>query len=230
MAKCEYCGKEVLYPFKCSFCGFYFCAEHRLPENHDCPNLPTRTPLGQWKAKKHPLVKLPKTLKSNVQKTVKKEGKLYFIKERTRGVSINQKILRSHITVKIGLALFAILLFEHFFMKAYFNNTIYIFVALATIYLIYKLFLIASRIRVTSDLRLWGLRILSGLVFIVGILFLAGVLMSYVVLALTPEKLDNPAFMSVFVFFGVLGLGLIFLSSYLIFRFMLKSGVIVYPR
>ena len=40
MAKCEYCGDEVVYPFKCSFCGGYFCIKHRLPENHECLFLP----------------------------------------------------------------------------------------------------------------------------------------------------------------------------------------------
>ena len=39
MAKCSYCGEEVSLPFKCKFCGKYFCAEHRLPENHDCEGL-----------------------------------------------------------------------------------------------------------------------------------------------------------------------------------------------
>jgi hypothetical protein len=52
MPKCEQCGKEVELPFECNFCGHYFCMEHRLPENHNCPNQPARTPLGQWKAKK----------------------------------------------------------------------------------------------------------------------------------------------------------------------------------
>ena len=26
-------------PFKCRYCGGYFCAEHRLPEKHNCPGL-----------------------------------------------------------------------------------------------------------------------------------------------------------------------------------------------
>jgi len=39
MAKCAVCGKEILMPFKCSYCGEYFCAEHRLPEKHNCPGL-----------------------------------------------------------------------------------------------------------------------------------------------------------------------------------------------
>jgi len=40
MVKCEYCGKEVLLPFKCPYCGKNFCVEHRLPEKHDCIGLP----------------------------------------------------------------------------------------------------------------------------------------------------------------------------------------------
>ncbi|MGB9676534.1 MAG: AN1-type zinc finger domain-containing protein [Candidatus Bathyarchaeales archaeon] len=37
--QCERCGKEVFLPFKCPYCGGYFCAEHRLPENHECPQM-----------------------------------------------------------------------------------------------------------------------------------------------------------------------------------------------
>ena len=37
--RCEVCGEEVLMPFKCRYCGGYFCVEHRLPEKHDCPGL-----------------------------------------------------------------------------------------------------------------------------------------------------------------------------------------------
>ena len=37
--RCDYCGKEVLLPFKCNLCGGLFCPEHRLPESHSCPEL-----------------------------------------------------------------------------------------------------------------------------------------------------------------------------------------------
>lgn len=30
-------------PFRCPYCGNFFCAQHRLPENHNCPEI--------WKAK-----------------------------------------------------------------------------------------------------------------------------------------------------------------------------------
>ncbi len=35
--KCQYCEKNVVLPFKCRFCNQYYCTEHRLPENHECP-------------------------------------------------------------------------------------------------------------------------------------------------------------------------------------------------
>jgi len=51
MPKCEYCGAEVEFPFKCNYCGKYFCEAHRLLENHNCPNAPSRTPLGSYQTK-----------------------------------------------------------------------------------------------------------------------------------------------------------------------------------
>ena len=37
--KCQVCSRESLIPFRCPFCGGQFCSEHRLPENHACPNI-----------------------------------------------------------------------------------------------------------------------------------------------------------------------------------------------
>jgi len=37
--KCQKCGKEVFLPFRCPYCEGYFCSEHRLPENHECPRI-----------------------------------------------------------------------------------------------------------------------------------------------------------------------------------------------
>jgi len=42
MATCDECGKHENLPYQCDRCGHTFCAEHRLPENHDCPGL------GEW--------------------------------------------------------------------------------------------------------------------------------------------------------------------------------------
>ncbi len=35
--KCQKCNEEVTLPFKCPFCDQYYCTQHRLPENHNCP-------------------------------------------------------------------------------------------------------------------------------------------------------------------------------------------------
>lgn len=42
MVKCDYCGDDVYLPFRCSYCGGYFCSKHRLPEFHDCTGLHRR--------------------------------------------------------------------------------------------------------------------------------------------------------------------------------------------
>lgn len=42
MVKCEYCGDEVVLPFRCPYCEKYFCYDHRLPENHNCKELKSR--------------------------------------------------------------------------------------------------------------------------------------------------------------------------------------------
>lgn len=41
--KCQYCGAEETLPFDCAYCGNFFCSDHRIPENHQCPEL--------WRAK-----------------------------------------------------------------------------------------------------------------------------------------------------------------------------------
>ena len=39
MAKCDQCGREENMPYQCRYCGGTYCADHRLPESHDCPGL-----------------------------------------------------------------------------------------------------------------------------------------------------------------------------------------------
>ena len=39
MVKCQICGEELVLPYKCKYCGGYFCVKHHLPENHNCPGL-----------------------------------------------------------------------------------------------------------------------------------------------------------------------------------------------
>ncbi|MEM2897054.1 MAG: AN1-type zinc finger domain-containing protein, partial [Candidatus Bathyarchaeia archaeon] len=39
MVKCRVCGAELYMPFLCTYCGKYFCANHRIPENHFCEKI-----------------------------------------------------------------------------------------------------------------------------------------------------------------------------------------------
>ncbi|MEM2341068.1 MAG: AN1-type zinc finger domain-containing protein [Candidatus Bathyarchaeia archaeon] len=59
--KCQYCGLDVDLPFKCPFCGRYFCAEHRLPEFHVCQGI-KRGPLYHGV----PLGRLDETIKVSI--------------------------------------------------------------------------------------------------------------------------------------------------------------------
>jgi len=44
MAECHVCHESTDTPFECSYCGERYCTDHRLPENHACPNLHRATP------------------------------------------------------------------------------------------------------------------------------------------------------------------------------------------
>ena len=46
MPHCDYCGEEVPNAplFTCNHCGQSHCAQHQLPENHDCPGLAISDP------------------------------------------------------------------------------------------------------------------------------------------------------------------------------------------
>ena len=61
--KCDFCGKEEYLPFECRYCGGKFCAEHRLPEAHNCEGIKDgdywNVPVKVKKKPKIPKVKIP---------------------------------------------------------------------------------------------------------------------------------------------------------------------------
>jgi len=54
--KCQYCGLDVSLPFRCPFCGKYFCVEHRLPELHNCQGV-RRASMAHWASLGEPILK-----------------------------------------------------------------------------------------------------------------------------------------------------------------------------
>lgn len=71
--KCQQCNNEVSLPFRCSYCQGYFCADHKLPENHRCPNL------------QEPKQRYLREEKEPKQEQPIEEGRFYFIKEPEEG-------------------------------------------------------------------------------------------------------------------------------------------------
>ena len=94
MVKCAYCGKEVSMPFVCPYCGQPFCAEHRLPENHECPNMPKEPFTYQRKSKEEKRIK---------------EGEFYFIRE-SSGKENSHEIVKKKKFGRIILAFSMILI------------------------------------------------------------------------------------------------------------------------
>ena len=39
MERCAVCDAEEFIPYVCRYCGGVHCVHHRLPENHECPNI-----------------------------------------------------------------------------------------------------------------------------------------------------------------------------------------------
>ncbi len=48
MSICQNCGKKTDLPYKCKFCGGYFCDDCRLPPKHNC------TGISSWKERQTP--------------------------------------------------------------------------------------------------------------------------------------------------------------------------------
>ncbi|MHA1685018.1 MAG: AN1-type zinc finger domain-containing protein [Candidatus Heimdallarchaeaceae archaeon] len=76
MRKCAVtgCEEDMSLPFKCKLCGQYYCAKHRLPEQHDCPGVH----VFQTEEYKHAKVSILSTKKKDekeLKKTLKKAKK-----------------------------------------------------------------------------------------------------------------------------------------------------------
>lgn len=86
--RCKYCYKELdsLVPWKCNHCGEYFCADHRLPENHNCQNfyspqwgkkeyidrgtVPSNMSLRDWLQQEQKTVKVENGPKQHIKKRI----------------------------------------------------------------------------------------------------------------------------------------------------------------
>ncbi|HIP62625.1 MAG TPA: rhomboid family intramembrane serine protease [Archaeoglobus profundus] len=113
MTKCDICGKEEPLPFTCRYCGGTFCADHRLPEKHNCPNFNVK----YW----------------NVPVKVKKRSKVEDIRDKVRTITLKVKGITAYGINTIILIICTIL----YFLKIFFAQVIDYYLALHPLLFLY---------------------------------------------------------------------------------------------
>ncbi|MGB9960245.1 MAG: AN1-type zinc finger domain-containing protein [Candidatus Bathyarchaeales archaeon] len=248
MQKCEHCDKEVDLPFECKFCGGHYCLEHRLPETHNCPNLPPRTPLGGWQVKKE---LMPHSANSDGRLISKdnfarQENRAYPYKHENKKSrlylhfkTLKQKKFLASFTFWFPMfwaTLGFIYMVEANDPVPFYNNVpeplryaIYLFAVGIGGWTGYKIF-DKLDIHTTSDRGLFGLNILSGVLFIFGIfLMVFGLFYQTGLFSNKPfEFTPSLARTATSVFIIVFSFALLITSAYLLFKFKRRSGIIVY--
>jgi hypothetical protein len=212
-----------MYPFVCNYCGLRFCPEHRLPEEHDCNRLPKKKSF--WYQRQHqreqrheedrerrnlPLLQYDyKNLKPLTNKQIKKHP-----------------LAMTYIIAVVGF--FLSLTFWGLYPLQALEYLTYAFELLGIIVFFYFLFRMMDRISLHSDMRLWGLRILAGIITLFGFLmFFTGIFEVFYLSIAFNQSLQIMVNITI-IFFDFLGMGFMLLGSYLIFKFMRRSGIIIY--
>jgi len=241
MTKCEYCGKEIILPFVCPYCGQNFCSEHRLPESHECTNLPKK-PLF-WYQRARAIREPVKT--SQKSSDFKEESEFHFIrKDRRRkalkhgnflGAVINRNFFLS---LKFWFPIFLISVFLLSYMESsnpteFYHNTsdlvrylLYVFAGVVGLWSGYAIFKKCDY-EPRTEKGIFGLKLLSSGILVVSIFTLVFAFFVMVFGLLIKQEISLSREI-LFVFLFVLSLVLSVLSSYLLFKFQRRSGIIVY--
>ena len=116
--KCQKCQKEVFLPFKCPYCGEYFCSEHRLPENHDCPRIEQA---HMPKEETQPIIvqkQRPYEYTISYAPTQPKSGKIHFSTKEIKHLAVAALLV---ISVGLSLGLFSDSAYTDYVMLATFT-------------------------------------------------------------------------------------------------------------
>jgi len=199
---CQICGKklDILFPFKCSRCGNYYCNEHRLPESHQCIVAPRRN-LNNWIREEKKFKNYSRGEKNFIEvknqnyhreppyhNSEKKDKKDFWDRRykeygRTKRYTLPQTLryklrkIRIHPWILITLVIMFVIAIIHQFYEIQISGIdlsviFYLLELIVVLYLMFRLIKISDRIHVGSDLRLFGLRMLSGFVSFIGIFLL----------------------------------------------------------
>jgi Zn-dependent protease len=113
---CDKCQKEVFLPFRCQFCGGYFCSDHRLPENHECP----RIDLARLPREEQPQISTPR--QGGYEYTVS-YGPIQSAKARIRfsWKEVSHLAVATVLVIGVGLSIFG---FQTRFIGSYLTLTL----------------------------------------------------------------------------------------------------------
>jgi Zn-dependent protease len=121
--KCQKCQEEVFLPFRCPYCGGYFCPEHRLPEAHECPNMElVRAPkeetpmpvIQKQKSYEYTVTYLPvQTARKKVYFSMKEVKHLVIAALLVSGIGLSSAIYLMELN---SLALFILIILASFFI------------------------------------------------------------------------------------------------------------------
>jgi len=140
------------------------------------------------------------------------------------------------------ISMVIIAIFLYFYTVAYLPIVFYVFELIVIGYLIFRLIKRLNRIRIKgSILRLWGLKILSLLISGIGILLIYYTMFMFFLTSIE-TLLYQKSLISEIVFFGhqfntplviplallIVGVGLCIIGAYLLFKFKMKSGNVIW--
>ncbi|MDD1693117.1 MAG: hypothetical protein LUQ71_00175 [Methanoregula sp.] len=100
MTACDHCGNETVMPYTCQHCGGKFCADCRLPPNHNC------TGLGSWNRKPRPAVGMSYSRGGGVSATggVAAESRRRTAKKTVKEIPFLKIMIAIIVLVLLGLA------------------------------------------------------------------------------------------------------------------------------
>lgn len=211
-------------PYRCKFCGNYFCSKHRLPENHECMGLTHHKEKAKEKLSKNKgSMEYMEDLKTESRKEKRSKRR---VKKQENLIKFRPNYIKNLLTrfswpgklFWIFLAL-SIVFFSRLVPENLMNFGVY-FSYVSGVSALWYLFKKINNARAETDLVIWGFRLLGLAFAIVG-----GILLFYssMFVLLVPQLKGTW-------FYAMLGIGFLALGAFTEFRFKRKSGHIIYAR
>lgn len=249
---CKQCHKKIdsLVPFQCRRCHHYFCEDHRLPEQHNCPNL--KTSWDSWKNRQKKFQSMPKERHSPHHVPIQNEQRTNYVKPRndntierqyqsyggnrhkshrryTLWQTIKYRLRKLGVPLGLFVSIVLIIIFYGLYQLSHLeilSLIYYILLIVIIAYIMFSLLKRLDRISIHNDLRLFGLRILSGIIGAIGLYLSLMFLLFGMPLSTTYSYTSKAMMVS---FYNMMGVGFMYPVLTFGFDFGLPfTGLIIY--